>query len=75
MDMLQKDIQKGKLYTIKHHDGQIYTVRVDGIGSRRTFGSRDGVSKTLVRYLCTKLATGNSIIVKSAAKFREEVAQ
>lgn len=70
--MKKSEIVIGHCYLINHF-GALSTVRVDGLRNHVTYGSRDGVNKNMTQYNCTKLATGNSIIVKSAAKFRKEV--
>ena len=64
--MLANQIEVGKTYEIRHHDGQLYTVKVEYL---KTYG----IVRTLTHYMCTKLATGRTIEVKSAAKFRREV--
>jgi hypothetical protein len=71
--MLAKDIQVGHVYVIRHHDGQLYAVRVEYLKTRNTYGGRNGVVRTMTHYVCTKLVTGRIIEVKSAAKFRHEV--
>jgi len=74
--MLASQIEVGKLYVIRHHDGKFYVVRADYIKNYNTYsgyGSTGRVSRSMKHYVCTKLATGRQIEVKSAAKFRREV--
>jgi hypothetical protein len=71
--MLANQIQVGHIYIIKHHDGLKYAVRVEYLKTRNSYGGRSGVIRTMTHYICTKLATGRTIEVKSASKFRSEV--
>lgn len=68
--MKASEIEVGKEYVIKHHDGSLCTVQVEYLKTRNSYGSRSGVIRTMTHYICTKLSTGRQIEVKSAAKFR-----
>ena len=58
--MLKKNVELGKHYAIKDHDGRIRVIRLD---SESRYGG----------YNATKLKTGRTIRIKSAAKLRIEV--
>lgn len=67
--MLASQIEVGKTYIIRHHDGHFCTVRVEWIEGPQP----NSMFHKRTHYRCTKLSTGNIIEVKSAAKFRKEV--
>jgi hypothetical protein len=71
--MLAKDIEVGKTYVIRHHDGRFYAVKVLSTRTHISRGSYSGHGKFMTHYMCEKLVTGRTIEVKSAAKFRKEV--
>lgn len=72
--MKKSEIEVGEVYTLKHHDGNIITARVE-----RKFGHQYSTTKWFPSsprreyYDCTNLHTGRAIVVKSAAKFRKRV--
>jgi hypothetical protein len=69
--MLARDIEVGQTYIIRHHDGRFYPVKVLYTRKSNRCG-RFGV-KCMTHYMCEKLATGRTIEVKSASKFRQRV--
>jgi hypothetical protein len=71
--MTQKEIQVGKTYEIKHHDGRLYAVKVLSLKPMEYRNYGYGEDRTMTHYRCLKLATGKIIEVKSAAKFRREL--
>ena len=64
--MKASEIELGKTYTIKHHDGRNFPVRVNSLDYVLPIGAL----RNVCRYRCTKLATGREIVVKSVTKFR-----
>lgn len=74
--MKAEQIVVGGVYLIRHQ-GEIglSEVRVDAIEEQERYAgynaySRQPQYRMTTRYRCTKLSTGRSITVKSAAKFR-----
>ena len=74
--MKAEQIQVGSIYLIRHQgEVSLTEVRVDAIEEKETYigfssYSRQPQYRSVKRYRCTKMATGRTIIVKSASKFR-----
>ena len=67
--MLKRDVEIGAVYRVRWHDGRFTEVRIDAeIGPAYSWRPNQRN-----RYRATNLATGRSVIIKSAAKLRERV--
>jgi len=73
--MKQAEVQIGKTYLIRFHDGFLTPVTViskkerlhrDRYDYREIVGSHDG-------YVCRNERTGREIVIKTASKFRDRV--
>jgi hypothetical protein len=71
--MLKKDIENGKTYEVRWHDGSFTDVLVLSPLRRHHRGSYYGGARVTTGYMCKNLKTGRVVTIKSAAKFRREV--
>lgn len=71
------EIEIGKVYLMKHHAGNMIRVQIIGTSRHNVYGSYPGswntVAAVRTRYRGINLETGREIVVKSAAKLRQEV--
>jgi hypothetical protein len=76
--MTIKDVQIGKMYLIRFHDGLLTPVTILGTKSKENYGYVNGrytygAGRVTTHYRARNERTGREIEIKSAAKLRIEV--